>query len=91
MSWLFTFGFWFAIGSIIFVFIGIPVISYLGMEKRVKFLPSMRELLTIFPNSLDDIATRYPYSILELNQALSLLYFELLLSLIMIKIIKRFK
>jgi len=84
-------GFSSAIGIIVFVFLGIPLIAYLGFTRKWKFLPSMESLLEQFPNAMDDLHKRPPYKKLDLGNAMAVLYFELIVSLYLIKFIKIFK
>lgn len=90
-DWVYWMGFWFAIGIIVFVFLGIPVIAYLGFTRKLKILPSMESLLKQFPNALKDLEKRPPYNKLDISTAMAVLYFELIVSLFLIKLIKLFK
>jgi hypothetical protein len=90
-DWVFYMGFAFAVGSILFVFLGLPFIAYLGFTRKLKFLPPMGKLLEVFPNALEDMGKRPPYNKLDTSTAMGVLYFELLVSLGLIKLIKFFK
>lgn len=90
-DWVYWMGFSFAIGVIVFVFMGIPLIAYLGFTRKLKFLPSIDDLLDKFPNALNDLENRPPYNKLDIGTSLAVLYFELMISLWLIKIIKFFK
>ena len=90
-DWVFWMGFSFAIGIIVFVFLGIPLIAFLGMTRKVKFLPSLEDLLDVFPNALNDLNKRPPYNKLDFPTSMAVLYVELIISLWLIKIIKIFK
>jgi len=88
-GWIFWMGFWFAIGIIVFVFFGIPLIAYLGFTRKLKFLPPMEDLLKRFPDAMKDLGERPPYNKLSTATGMSILYFELLVSYILIKILRR--
>ena len=90
-DWVYWMGFSFAIGVIVFVFLGIPLIAYLGFTRKLKFLPSMEDLLKVFPNAMNDLGKRPPYNKLNLANAMAVLYFELIVSLYLIKFVKLFK
>ena len=90
-GWLFWLGFGFIIAVGLFIFIGIPLIGYLGITRKVKFLPSLDALLKHFPNALDDLEDRPPYNKLDYSTGLSVLYVELIASLWLVKAVKIFK
>jgi hypothetical protein len=90
-DWVFWMGFWFAIVVIAFVFLGIPLIAYLGFTRKLKFLPSMEDLLKQFPNAMIDLGKRPPYNRLNPANAMAVLYFELIISLYLIRFVKMFK
>lgn len=90
-DWVFWMGFWFGIGVIVFVFFGVPLIAYLGFTRRLKFLPSINDLLDRFPNAMNDLEKRPPYNKLDISTSLAVMYFELMISLWLIKIIEFFK
>jgi len=90
-GWVFWMGFAFAVGTILFVFFGIPLIAYLGFTRKLKFLPTMESLLETFPKAMDDLTKRPPYNKLDMGTGMAVLYFELLVSKGLIKFIKIFK
>jgi hypothetical protein len=90
-DWVYYMGFTFAVGSILFVFLGIPFIAWLGYTRKIKWLPSMEDLLKKFPNAMDDLDKRPPYNKLPYPTAMNVLYFELMLSNWLINLLRIFR
>jgi len=90
-DWVFWLGFCTGIGIVVFVFIGLPLIAYLGFTRKLKILPRMEDLLKEFPHSLEDLEKRPPYNRMNFSSGLVVLYFELIISHYLIRIIKFFK
>ena len=89
-GWLFYLGYWLTISIALFIFVGIPLIAYLGVSRKLKLLPSMESLLTMFPDGLQSL-DKPPYNKLDASTGYSVLYLELLISYISVKAIRKFK
>jgi hypothetical protein len=90
-DWVYWMGFGTGIGVVLFVFVGLPLIAYLGFTRKLKFLPRFEDLMKEFPNSLEDLQKRPPYNKMDFSSGLIVMYFELIVSHYLIKIIKFFK
>jgi hypothetical protein len=90
-DWVYWMGFGTGIGVVLFVFVGLPLIAYLGFTRKLKFLPRFEDLMKEFPNSLEDLQKRPPYNKMDFSSGLIVMYFELIVSHYLIKLIKFFK